>query len=54
LMMPCKINVFVENGATKIALLKPSILATFFPHVALDAMAQEIEMVLNAVVDAAK
>ena len=52
--MPCKINVFVENGATRIALLNPSLLATFFPKAALDAMAQEIEMVLRAVVDAAK
>ena len=54
LMMPCKINVFVENGATQVSLLKPSILAAFFPHAALDDMAQEIETILSAVVDAAK
>ncbi len=54
LMMPCKINVFVENGATTISLLKPSLLATFFPQAKLDAMAQEIETTLTAVVDAAK
>ncbi len=54
LMMPCKINVFVENGATKISLLKPSLLATFFPQAKLDSMAQEIETILTAVVDAAK
>lgn len=54
LMMPCKINLYVENGTTKIALLKPALLATFFPQANLDAMAQEVEMLLTAVVDAAK
>lgn len=54
LMMPCKINVWVEQGKTQIALLKPSLLVTFFPQAALDAMAQEVEEVLQAVVDAAK
>lgn len=54
LMMPCKINIWVEQGKTQIALLKPSLLAIFFPQAALDAMAQEIEEVLRAVVDAAK
>lgn len=54
LLMPCKINIWVEQGRTRIALLKPSLLATFFPQAALDAMAQEIEEVLRAVVDAAK
>ena len=54
LMMPCKINLFMEHGTTKLTLLKPSLLATFFPEAALGAMAQEIETVLSAVVDAAK
>ena len=54
LMMPCKINLFVENGTTKLTLLKPSLLATFFPEAHLGSMAQEIETVLSAVVDAAK
>jgi uncharacterized protein (DUF302 family) len=54
LMMPCKINLFVENGTTKLSLLKPSLLATFFPDASLDAMAQEIETALSAVVDTAK
>jgi len=54
LMMPCKINVFVEQGKTMIALLKPSMLSTFFPDAAIDAMGQEVESILRAVVDAAK
>ena len=54
LMMPCKINVYVDNGKTSIALFNPSTLADFFPAAALDAMAQEVELILRAVVDAAK
>lgn len=54
LMMPCKINVYTENGKTKIALLKPSMISTFFPHAAIDAMGQEVEAILRAVVDVAK
>lgn len=54
LMMPCKINVYTENGKTKLALLKPSMLSTFFPRAAIDAMAQEVESILRAVVDLAK
>ncbi len=54
LMMPCKINVFVENGVTKISLLLPSLLAEFFPHANLGAMATEMETSLRAVVDGAQ
>jgi uncharacterized protein (DUF302 family) len=54
LMMPCKINVFSERSATKLALLNPSLLAQFFPQAKLEALSQEIETLLRAVVDAAK
>ena len=54
LMMPCKINVFVEQGATKIGLLLPSLLAEFFPQAKLDGMARELETLLRGIVDAAK
>lgn len=54
LMMPCKINVYTENGKTKLALLKPSMISTFFPQAAIDAMGQEVESILRAVVDVAK
>ncbi len=54
LMMPCKINVFAEHGATKIALLLPSLLAEFFPQAKLDGMARELETLLRGIVDAAK
>jgi uncharacterized protein (DUF302 family) len=54
LMMPCKINVFTEQGVTKISLLLPSLLSEFFPHANLGALAQEVETILRAVVDSAK
>lgn len=54
LMMPCKINVFVENGQTVVALFKPSLLAQFFPQAKLEPLAQEIETILRAVVDTIK
>ncbi len=54
LMMPCKINVFAEKGATRISLLLPSLLAEFFPHAHLEGMAREIETTLRDVVDSAK
>ncbi len=54
LLMPCKINVYTENHKTKLALLKPSLITPFFPQAAVDAMAQEVEAILRAVVDSAK
>jgi uncharacterized protein (DUF302 family) len=54
MMMPCKVNVFAEEGETKIALLLPSLLAEFFPRANLDGMARELETLLRGVVDSAK
>ncbi len=49
-MMPCKINVYTVEGATRITLLLPSLLASFFPEAGLATMANEIETALRAVV----
>lgn len=54
LMMPCKINVWTENGETQIALLLPSLLADFFPHANLGNLGREVETILRDVVDTAK
>ncbi|MEK9178923.1 MAG: DUF302 domain-containing protein [Patescibacteria group bacterium] len=52
LCMPCKINVFEENGRVKIAGMKPTMISQFFPEVdGKDAEQVEndvIEMVNNA------
>lgn len=54
LLLPCKINVFTENGATKISMLAPSILSSFFPDANLSTMAREVETILRDVVELAK
>lgn len=53
LLMPCKINVFTDQGATKINLLAPSILSEFFPDANLSLMAREVETILREVVETA-
>jgi uncharacterized protein (DUF302 family) len=53
LMMPCKIIVFVHEGKTMVSLLRPSLLATFFPAAGLEAMAADVEAALTKIVDAA-
>ncbi|MBI2952855.1 MAG: DUF302 domain-containing protein [Chloroflexi bacterium] len=58
LMMPCKINVYADNGQTKISLMLPSALTSFFPESGKEAglgpLAEEVENILRQVVDAAK
>lgn len=52
LLMPWRISVFTENGATKIGLLRPSGLAgAFKPSVLLSQLLQEIEETLVQIVD---
>ncbi|MDE1924951.1 MAG: DUF302 domain-containing protein [Patescibacteria group bacterium] len=52
LCMPCKINVLEEDGAIKIAGMKPSIISQFFSEVSAEE-AQEVERELIEIVDAA-
>mgnify|MGYP005841088063 CR=1 FL=1 len=54
LMMPCKINVYQENGQTRITFLLPSAIPMFFPAANLETLADEVERVLRKVVAAAK
>lgn len=53
LCMPCKINVFEENGAVKIAGMKPSMIPEFFPEIT-PAEAAAAEKELQEIIDAAK
>jgi uncharacterized protein (DUF302 family) len=50
--MPCKINVFEENGTVKIAGMKPSMISQFFPEIT-PADAEAAEKDLKEIVDAA-
>lgn len=54
LMMPCKINVFTQAGKTMVSLLRPSLLATFFPAAGLEAMSADVELALTQIADAAR
>ncbi len=54
LMMPCKINVFTQAGETIVSLLRPSLLATFFPAAGLEAMSASVESTLTLIADSAR
>ncbi len=53
LCMPCKINVFKDQGKVKIVGMKPTILSQFFPEVSPEE-AEEVEMDIKEIVDNAK
>lgn len=52
-LMPCRVNVFEENDRTVITALRPTILCRVFPEDGLDSVAEGLERLLLAVVDAA-
>jgi uncharacterized protein (DUF302 family) len=43
LMMPCKFCVFTADDATMVSLLRPGLLATFFPKAGLEGLAAEVD-----------
>lgn len=53
LCMPCKINVFEDNGEVKIAGMRPSIMPQFFPEID-PGFAAEAEKDLKEIIDNAK
>jgi uncharacterized protein (DUF302 family) len=52
-LMPCRLNVFEEDGRTIITALRPTILCRVFPEDGLDTLAERLERLLLAVVDSA-
>lgn len=53
LCMPCKINVFEENGKVKIAGMNPKIISQFFPEIN-KGEAEEVEKDIKGIVDNSK
>lgn len=53
LCMPCKINVFEDDGIVKIAGMKPSMISQFFPEIT-PTEVETAEKELKEIVDAAK
>lgn len=54
LCMPCKINVYVNNGKTFISGMRPVILPQFFPEAGLGNMPQEIDQIIQKIINNAK
>ncbi len=53
LCMPCKINVFEENGKVKIVGMKPTIISHFFEEVS-QKEAMELEDEIKEIIDSSK
>jgi len=53
LCMPCKINIFEENGKVKIAGIKPTIISKFFSEVD-ESEAKEVEKEVVEIINNAK
>src|SRR3989344_6600406 len=54
LCMPCKINVYVNDGEAFISGMRPIVLSQFFPHADLGEMPKEIDQIIRNIIDNAK
>lgn len=53
LMLPCPVMVYVQDGDTFIATMRPTLLGGFFPDAGIDDVAAEVEREIFAIVDEA-
>jgi len=53
LFMPCKINVYTENGKTKIKAMRPAAIAEFMPDSGLGELAESVDKIVIEIVDRA-
>ena len=53
IFLPCKINVYSENGKTKILAMRPAALSEIMPHSGIDKLAKEVDRIIIDIVDAA-
>jgi len=53
IFLPCKINVYSENGKTKILAMRPAAMAEMIPHSGLEKLAKEIDRIIIDIVDGA-
>jgi len=54
LCMPCKINVYIEDGKTIISGMRPIVLPQFFPQANLGDKPKEIDQIIVSIIDSAK
>lgn len=48
--MPCKVNVFVQDGQVFLSTMRPQIIARFFPEAGLADLAEEVDAILLQIV----
>ncbi len=53
IFLPCKINVFTENGKTKIKAMRPAAISQFMPQSGLEKLAGEVDAIVTDIVDRA-
>ncbi|MBS3092662.1 DUF302 domain-containing protein [Candidatus Pacearchaeota archaeon] len=53
LCMPCKINIFEENGKVKIAGMKPTMISQFFPEINKEET-EEVEKYIKEIINNSK
>lgn len=53
LMLPCPIVVYAEGETVKIATMKPTLIAHFFPQADIDDVAAEVESALREIMERA-
>ena len=54
LCMPCKINVYTQDGQTVISGMRPIVLTRFFPTVDLGDKPAEIDVIVQSIINRAK
>jgi len=54
LCMPCKINVYINDGENFFSGMRPIVLSQFFPNANLGVMPEEIDKAIKNIIDSAK
>lgn len=52
-LMPCRVNVFVEEGDVVVAAVRPTVMCRVFPESGLDEVARAVEAIVVELVDEA-
>jgi uncharacterized protein (DUF302 family) len=53
IFLPCKINVYTENGKTKIKAMRPAAISQFMPQSGLEKLAGEVDAIVTDIVERA-
>jgi uncharacterized protein (DUF302 family) len=53
LLMPCRVNVFIEDGDVVVAAVRPTVMCHVFPDKGLDEVARAVEAIVVELVDEA-